>query len=325
MHLLVYRDIIQLVNGENLKKGGFILPVKNIKEIIKRVQGLSPLRLAITAAGDEMVLESVKKAHQAGIIDPIMIGNLDKIKKILDNINYDFSGSIISVESNEEAARKSMELIIDDKADLAMKGLLDTSTILHEFLKDKYELRQKSLLSLITVLYLEREGRIIIFTDSGMNIAPTLGEKVEIIKNAAEVARTLGIKEPKVAVLAAVEKVNEKMPATIDAAILSKMADRGQLGKVVVDGPLALDNAVSQEAATKKGIISSVAGQADILLVPDIEAGNILYKSMIVYGKMEAATIVYGAKVPVILTSRADSINIKFNSIALASLIMSKK
>ncbi len=295
---------------------------KNINEINVKARKSTPVRLAVAAAEDITVLEAIRTAHLDGIIEPILIGNGEQIREILKSIDYQFEGRIVSINKHEDAASKTMELIKEDQADLPMKGLISTKNILKALLADEYGLRQQKLLSLITLLYLKKEDRIILITDAGMNIAPDLEKKIEIINNAVEVARILGIEKPGVAPLAAVEKVNPAMPVTIEAAILSKMAERGQIKNAVIDGPLALDNALSLEAAAHKGIDSPVAGKADILLVPDIEAGNILYKALVFYAGLPSASIVFGAKVPLVITSRADASEVKYNSIALAKVVL---
>lgn len=294
---------------------------KNIKELIIEAKKTSALKLAVAAAGDKVVLQSVKKADEEGIIKAILIGDEKKIKLALRELNYDFKGEIIPTESKQAAAQKCIELIAKGKADLPMKGNLTTKLILQALLNKEYALRKKGLLSLVTMIYLEKKEKIIFMTDAGMNINPNLSDKKEIIINAVEMAEAVGIEKPKVAALAAIEKVNPAMPCTLDAANLAKMADRGQISKAEVDGPLAFDNAISIEAAKHKGINSSVAGRADILLVPNIEAGNILYKALVFYTKLPAASLVLGAKVPLVLTSRTDSFQTKFNSIVLGKIV----
>ena len=293
----------------------------NINDLIEEAKKEDAVKLAVAAAGDKVVLQSVKKAHEMDIIEPILIGDEAKISDALEALDYDFAGEIINTDNNKESAHKAVSLIAEGKADLPMKGLLSTKKILKALLNKKYGLRQDRLLSLVTMMNLEKEDKIVFMTDGGMNIAPDLEEKVDIVANAVEVARAVGIDKPKVAPLAAVEKVNPAMPDTLEAAQLSKMADRGQIKNAVVDGPLAFDNAVSMEAAEHKGIESPVAGKADILLVPDIEAGNVLYKSLVFYAGLPSASLVFGAKVPLVLTSRADSPETKFNSIALGKMV----
>ncbi len=295
--------------------------VASIDELVSRAKELPPTKMAVAAAGDEAVLESVFRAWQEGIIEPVLVGDKEKIIEAQKELNKDFAAEIIEVENKKAAADKVMELIAKGEADFPMKGLLSSSIILRALMNKEYGLRQEGLLSLVTVIYLKREQRIVLLSDAGLNIAPDLKDKVEIIKNAVTIARSLGIEYPKVAPLAAVEEIKESMPATLEAAQLAKMADRNQIKNCSIDGPLALDNAILPEAAKHKGISGEVAGKADILLTPDIEAGNILYKAWILYAGFSSASVVYGAKVPLVLTSRADSPKTKFNSIALAKMV----
>lgn len=299
--------------------------LENIEKLISKAEKTKPLKLAVVAAADEVVIESIKKAAEKNIIEPILIGNQEKIKEIVDRKGLEKKVEIVKTCSKTESAHKAMELIKDGKADYPMKGHINTSIILKALLDKQYGLRGENILSLVTLIYLENEKRFVIMTDGGMNISPTLEEKVDLIKNASQMAKAIGIKNPKAAVIAAVEAVNPSMKATLDAAVLSKMSDRKQIKDVIVDGPLALDNAISKQAAEHKGIKSPVAGQADILLVPDIEAGNVLYKSLVYYGKQPSATVVVGAKVPLVITSRADRAETKFNSIALGKVMTVNK
>ncbi|MGM0419670.1 MAG: bifunctional enoyl-CoA hydratase/phosphate acetyltransferase [Bacillota bacterium] len=295
--------------------------ITSIKDLIDQAKTTKPLKLAVAAAGDSVVLEGVARAAEDGIVEPILIGQEDKIKAARAELEQDFSAEVVATSSDKESAETAMQMIAAGEADFPMKGLLSTKVILQALLNKEYGLRQEGLLSLISLIYLDKEDRVVLMTDGGMNIAPDLEDKVSIINNAVTIARSIGIEKPKVAPLAAVEKVNPKMPATIDAAMLSKMADRGQIGHCQIDGPLALDNAISLDAAEHKGIGGEVAGKADILLVPDIEAGNVLYKAWIFYAGLDSASLVFGAKVPLVLTSRADSSETKYNSIALGKVV----
>lgn len=299
--------------------------LENIDDLISKAEKTKPLRLAVVAAADEVVIDSIKKAAKKNIVEPILIGNRDKIEELVLKKGLEKRVEIVKSDSKTESAHKAMELIKKDKADYPMKGHISTSIILKALLDKQYGLRGKNILSLATLIYLENQKRFVILTDGGMNISPTLEEKVDLIKNAGRMAKAIGIKNPKAAVLAAVEEVNPSMEATLDAAALSKMSDRKQIKDIIVDGPLALDNAISKKAAEHKGIDSPVAGQADILLVPDIEAGNILYKSLVFYGQQPSATVVVGAKVPLVITSRADRAETKFNSIALGKVMTEDK
>ncbi len=298
------------------------LELTKLEEVLEKARKQPAVKLAVAAAEDEVILEAVKIAEQDGLVEPVLIGDENKIKQKLQAVNYGFKGEVIHAIDNKAAAEQTMELIAAGQADLPMKGQLSSKTILKALLKEDYGFRQGKLLNLVTMVQLEKENRLVFITDAGVNIAPVLEEKAEIIKNTAAVARAIGFKSPMVAPLAAVEKVNPAMPATLEAAALSKMAERGQLGDVIVDGPLAFDNAISPEAAKFKGINSPVAGKADILLVPDIEAGNILYKTLVLYLGLLSASTVVGASVPLVLTSRSDSIITKYNSIAFAKLAL---
>jgi len=295
--------------------------LENIEQLLKQAKDEKPLKLAVVAAEDEVVVNSIKKATNLGIVKPILIGDKTKIEKIVKDKDLTDKVEIIGTQSKKDSAHKAMELIRDGKADFPMKGHISTSIILKALLDKDYGLRGDNILSLVTLIYLQEEKRFVILTDGGMNIAPDLEDKIDLINNAVQMANAVGIEKPKTAVLAAVEAVNPAMEATLEAAALSKMSDRGQLGDVIVDGPLAFDNAISKEAAEHKGIKSPVAGDADILLVPDIEAGNVLYKSLVFYGKQPSASVIVGAKVPLVITSRADSSETKLNSIALGKVM----
>lgn len=299
--------------------------LKNIDELINEAKKTKPLRLAVVAAGDEVVVDSIKKAAKEGIVEPILIGEQGKIEEIVANKGLSDKVIVLGTESKKESANKAMEFIQKGEADYPMKGHISTSIILKALLDKQYGLRGDNILSLVTLIYLEKVNRFVILTDGGMNISPSLEDKVDLINNAAHMASALGIEKPKAAILGAVEAVNPSMEATLDAAALSKMSDRGQISSAEVDGPLAFDNAISKKAAEHKGIDSQVAGDADILLVPDIEAGNVLYKSLVFYGNQPSASVVLGAKVPLVITSRADSSATKFNSIALGKVMTENK
>ncbi|MBS3810771.1 MAG: bifunctional enoyl-CoA hydratase/phosphate acetyltransferase [Halanaerobiales bacterium] len=295
--------------------------LKNMEKLITNAKKTKPLKLAVVAAEDKIVIDSVKKAADLGIVKPILIGDKPKIKELVEKNNMKESPLIINTNTKKESAQKAMELISEGEADFPMKGFISTSLVLKALLDKNYGLRGENILSLVTLIYLEKEKRFIILTDGGMNINPSLEDKIDLINNAAQMANVIGIKEPKAAVLAAVETVNPSMPATLEAAALAKMAERGQINTALVDGPLAFDNAINKEAAHHKGIESKVAGQADILLVPNIESGNFLYKALVFYGNQPSASAVLGAKVPLVVTSRADRADTKFNSITLAKLM----
>jgi phosphate butyryltransferase len=277
-------------------------------------------RIVIAAAHDENAMEAAFKARQENIIEPILVGDIQKIKDIAQKFNFSLTDIEIINESNvEQCAAVAVKLINDKQADILMKGNLETAILLKAVLNKEYGLRSGDLLSHIALFEVPTYHKIIAVADAAMNIAPDLKDKISIIKNSVNYLRRLGIDKPKVAILAAVETVKDSMNATIDAAIITKMADRGQIKNCIIDGPLALDNAVSKESAQHKGIISNVAGDADILFAPDIEAANILYKTLIFLAGAKCAAVILGATVPIVLTSRSDSDETKLNSIALAA------
>jgi phosphate butyryltransferase len=279
-------------------------------------------KIAVVAAHDEHVLDAVTAATKQGIVDAVLIGDREKIREIADMHQFDISAcEIIDEKENIDAAACAVRMIHEGTAHVLMKGLVDTPTFLRPILQREGGLRTGDILSSVAIFELKGYHKIFALTDGGLNIAPDLKTKVSILRNGVFFMNRLGIEMPKVAVLGALEFVNESMTATIDGALLSKMAQRGQLKHCIVDGPLSFDNAISAESARFKGIESEVAGDADILLAPNIETANVLYKSFVYLAKASPAAIIVGASVPVILTSRADSEVVKLNSISLAASV----
>lgn len=298
--------------------------MRNFAEMIAAAKTAGPRILAVAAAADADVLEAVREAEQEGLCTGLLVGSEADIRRIAGEIKMDLTPHrIVDVPNPIQAAHKAVELVRQGEAHFLMKGFLQTSDLLRAVLDKENGLRTGRALSHVMVIENPGYDRLFTLTDVAFNVAPDLPRKVELINNAVGVCQRLGIQTPKTAVLAAVETVNADMPATMDAALLAKMADRGQIKGTIVDGPLALDNAVSEEAAHHKGIKSPVAGKADILLVPDIEAGNMLYKGMVYFGQARAAGVVVGAAAPVVLLSRADRPESKMLSIALARLLIS--
>ncbi len=278
--------------------------------------------IAVAAAHNRHVLEAAVFASSTNLADSILIGNAKEIETIAFENNFNISGfEIIDTPDDMSSAITAVKLIHDNKADILMKGLLNTATIIKAVLNKEYGLIQQKRLSHLALFELKNYHKLLAMTDGAINIAPSVQRKADIIGNAVEYLNKLGIETPKVAALAGVEFVNPNMPATLDAAKLKEMNQNGEIKNCIIDGPLAFDNAVSKESARNKEIISDVAGDADLLLVPDIEAGNILYKSLIYMADAKCAGIVIGAKVPIVLTSRSDSKTTKLNSIALAAAI----
>ena len=296
--------------------------LKNFDMVIERVKLNKIKKIAVAVAQDEPVLEAIRDAKKAGIADAILIGDRKLIEECAKNIELDLEGfEIIQESDNAKAALMAVELVRSKKADMVMKGLLDTATFLKAILNKEKGLRTNRVLSHVAIFEIPGLHRLLLVTDAAMNIAPDLMTKKQILENAVEVAKAIGIEIPKVAVVCAVEVVNVLMQPTLDGAALSKMCDRGQIKGCIVDGPLALDNAISEEAAYHKGIVSPVAGHADIILVPNIETGNVMYKTLTYTSNSKCGAILTGAAAPVILTSRADSHESKLYSIALASII----
>lgn len=278
--------------------------------------------LSVAAAHDEEVLLAVKDACEMDIIKAILIGEEDKIRKIASEINFDLSDVEVINESDLKlCAEKAVKLVSSGKADYVMKGLLDTSIILKEVLNKEYGLRTDSLLSHVMIYEVPSYHKLLILTDGGMNIDPDVSQKKKIADNAIKAAKSLGIENVKVACLAAKEKVNPKMQATLDADELKSMCKDGMFGNgVVVEGPIAFDLAVSKEACKIKGYESEVGGDADILLVPTIETGNGIGKALTYMANAKSAGIIMGAKAPIVLVSRADTHESKLYSIAYGAI-----
>ena len=298
---------------------------KSFKALLELAKERGPKIVAVAVAQDKEVLSAVKKANNLGIAIPILVGNKDKIVSISKEIDFDLKDiQIIHEEDGAMACRIATELVSSGKAHVLMKGLIDTGVIMKQVLDAEIGLRTGNVISHVAVFDVPTYHKIFFVTDAAMNIAPNLQEKKEIIENAVVLAKALDIETPKVAVLAAMEKVSPKMEATVHAKALADMNKNGEISACIVDGPLALDNAISKESAILKGIDSQVAGDADILLAPYIEAGNVLYKALTFLANAKSAGLIVGTKAPIVLTSRADNQESKLNSIALAVLMASK-
>jgi phosphate butyryltransferase len=299
--------------------------LRSFSDILEKVKSNERKKIAVAAAQDEPVLEAIRDAISLGMVEAILVGDRDKILEVSDKINFNVNDlEIIHEIDNNKAALKAVELVSSGKAHMVMKGLLETSTILKAVLNKEIGLRTGKLMSHVAVFEIPGFDRLIFVTDAALNMYPDMKAKVDIISNAVSVAHALEIEKPKVAPICAVEVVNPDMPATIDAAMLSKMSERGQIKGCIVDGPLAVDNALSVEAAQHKKINSPVAGKADILLLPNIEAANVMYKTLTYTTNSKSGGIIVGASAPVVLTSRADSPESKLNAIALAALVSGK-
>lgn len=301
------------------------MAIKKLDELLK-INNQKKMKLVVVAAQDREVLKAVLDAQGLNIIEPILVGDRDKIEEILNKENIDFKNiEIIHEENLEKSAELSVKLINQGEADFLMKGLVDTSILMKAVLNKEWGLRTDSLLSHLMVYEVDTYPKLIYLTDGGMNLYPNLKQKTMIVENSIKVIKSMGNHSIKVACLAAKEKVDSKMPATVDALELKKKYEEGYFEKgVIVDGPMALDLAVSKQSAEIKGFKSQVAGDADLLLVPNIEMGNGIGKSITYFAGGKSAGIIMGAKVPIVLVSRADTHDSKLYSIAFGSLVAEK-
>lgn len=296
--------------------------IKSFKEVIQKAKDQTRRKVAVAVAQDKPVLEAVRDAKKNGIAEAILVGDKEEIISLALKVGMDIEEyEIVDEPDVNKATLKAVELVSSGKADMLMKGLVPTANFLRAVLNKEVGLRTGKLMSHVAVFEVEKYDRLLFITDVAFNMYPELKDKVGIVNNAVKVAHAVGIEKPRVAPVCAVEVVNPNMPSTIDASILAKMNDRGQIKGCVVDGPLALDIALSEEAAEHKGIAGEVAGNADILLMPNIEAGNIMYKTLTYTTDSKNGCILVGTSAPVILTSRADSHETKMYSIALAALV----
>ncbi len=299
---------------------------KNFDDILAMVKSCSKKKVAVAVAQDENVLEAVKVAKERGIADSILVGDADEIKVIADKIGMNLADyEVRDVKGITAAALEAVKLVHDGKADMYMKGLIDTKGFLKSVLDKEVGLRTGKPLSHVCVFDVEGIDHLLFLSDVAFIPYPTLEDKVNIIKNTVEICEACGINNPKVAPLAAVEVVNPKMPATVEAAELTRMNEAGEITGCIIDGPLSMDLATDPEAAKHKGATGrKIVGDADILLFPDIHAGNITYKSMVHYANVVNGNMITGTKAPVILTSRSDSVEVKVNSLALGAVVAEK-
>jgi phosphate butyryltransferase len=294
--------------------------MKKLQELLDKAKGVGKKVVAVAAADDDVVLRAVDMAKKEGIVDALLFGDAKKIEVVAEKAGLNIKD--FEIVDSKTPADDAVKAVVDGRAHFVMKGNIKTGDLMKAVLKDEYNLKTGRTMSLVSIFETPLYHKLLIVTDAGMTIAPDLEQKVHLIENAVLVARkAVGVEKPKVAILGAIEVVNPKMEATIHAALLAKMNERGQIKNCIVDGPFALDNAVSKEAAEHKGIVSPVAGDADVLIMPDIEAGNIFYKAMVFLAGAKVASAIIGAKCPVALTSRADSDETKLLSLALTCLM----
>ena len=291
------------------------------ERLLERCAGLDPVPTAVAHPCEKSALAGAIEASELGLIKPILVGPADRIGEVAHAFGIELDGvEIVEAAHSHASAAKAVELVRQGRAELLMKGSLHSDELLGAVVARDAGLRTGRRISHVFLMDVPTYHKVIIVTDAAINIAPGLEDKVDICQNAIDLAIALGVDRPKVAILAAVETVNSKMPTTIDAAALCKMADRGQIKNGILDGPLAFDNAISRQAADIKGIRSEVAGDPDILLVPDLEAGNMLAKQLSFLANADSAGLVLGARVPIILTSRSDSVRSRIASCAVAVL-----
>ncbi|MCR5543633.1 MAG: phosphate butyryltransferase [Eubacterium sp.] len=296
---------------------------KNFDDLIKKLSEVEKKKVAVAVAQDDEVLMAVKAAKERQIADSILVGDEDLIKPIAEKIGMNISDyEIVDVKDNIEAARTAVKLVHDGKADMYMKGLIDTKDFLRSVLDKEVGLRTGRPLSHVCVFEIEGVDHLLFLTDVAFVPYPTLEDKANIIRNTVEICEACGVENPKVAPLAAVEVVNPKMPETVEADELKNMNERGEIERCIVDGPLSMDLATCPEAARHKGATGrKIVGDADVLLFPDIHAGNILYKGLVHFSKSINGNLITGTAAPVILTSRSDSFEVKVNSLALGALV----
>lgn len=299
--------------------------MKSFNELLEIAKKYDSQKVVVAAAHDEAVIQAIKNAHDLGIIEGILVGDSKVIYEEAEKIGLELLKEHVYHETDPiKIALKAVELVRNGQGDMLMKGLIDTSTIMKAVLNKENGLRTNRAISHVSVFQIPSMEKLVLVTDCAINIAPDLARKADIIRNAIEVSQAIGVEQPKVAVIAAIEHVNPDMPATIEAACLSKMAERGQIKGAIVDGPLALDLAVSKEAVRHKKVNSPVAGDADILVVPYIEVGNVIFKTLSHMANAKGAGVVMGAKVPVVLMSRSDTYETKTYAILLAMMISRK-
>lgn len=291
------------------------------EQLLTKCKDLKPVPTAVAHPCEQSALKAAIEAADLGLIDPILVGPRARIEAVAKSAAIDIgTRQIVDTPHSQASAAKAVELVREGNAELLMKGSLHTDELMAAVVSRERGLRTERRISHVFVMDVPTYHKVLLVTDGAINIAPNLEDKADICQNAIDLTIALGLKKPKVAILAAVETVTSKMPATIDAAALCKMADRGQINGAILDGPLAFDNAISKQAAATKGIDSRVAGDPDILLAPDLEAGNILAKQLSFLANADSAGLVLGARVSIILTSRADSVRARIASCAVAML-----
>jgi phosphate acetyltransferase len=292
------------------------------ERLVKAAQAQGMIKVAVAHPCDDVSLEGAVEAARLRLIEPILVGPEERVRGIAEHAGLDISAmEIVNSEHSNDSAAKAVELVRTGRVEALMKGSLHTDELMGAVVSRQAGIRTARRISHCFIMDVPGHPDALIITDAAVNIAPTLDDKVDIIQNAIDLAHAMGVAEVRVAILSAMETVNAKLPSTVEAAALCKMAERGQITGALLDGPLALDNAISPQAAVIKQIVSPVAGRANVLVVPDLEAGNMLAKSLSFLAQADAAGLVLGARVPIILTSRADSVLTRLASCAVAAMV----
>ncbi len=312
--------VTQIIEARNLPTL-IVDAVDHFGKLVTLAAKLPPLKTAVVCPEDHNSLSGTLLSARSGLIEPILIGDPARIQAAAKDLNADISAfALVPLSDPHAAAARAVAMVLEGKANAVMKGAIHSDALLAEVVKKDGGLRTHTRISHVFALDVPTLDEILYISDAAINIAPDLMTKVDIVQNAVDLARACGLDRPRVGILSAVETINPAIPSTLDAAVLSKMAERGQIRGAIVDGPLAMDNAIDMEAARTKGITSLVAGQANVLIVPNLEAGNMLAKELTFVARAEAAGLVLGAKAPVMLTSRADNDRARLASCALAQL-----
>ncbi len=297
--------------------------IKDFKDLVEQAKGIKPSVVAVAVAEDEAVMTTMRDATQMGFIQPVLFGDRSKIESFAKSLSF-VDYEVVDCQDDAESVEKAVTYVHDNHAQVLMKGFVNTSNFIRGVFNREYGLRTGRLLSLLAVYELPQYHKLIYCSDSGINVAPDLNQKKDIMLNAVTAVKNLGIKSPKVAILAANEQVDPKVVSTVDAMSLVEMTKNGELPECTAEGPLSFDIAFDAQAAEHKGIVSMIAGDPDMLIFPNIETGNVLGKSWLHFNKAKWAGIVLGARSPIILGSRSDTPEIKINSVALACLSAEK-
>lgn len=301
-------------------------PMHNLAGIIAAAASRPPLRAAVVHPTSHAVMQSLREALAQNLVDPVLVGPERKIRAAAEEAGLDIAGfRLVPTEHSHAAAETAVALARAGEVSALIKGHLSTEELMEAAVRHGTGIRTARRMSHVFVMEVSTYPKLLLITDAAINVVPQLDDKRDIVQNAIELSQALGVARPKVAILAAVEKVNSRLRSTLDAAALCKMADRGQITGGLLDGPLAFDNAISAEAAREKGIVSLVSGDADIMLVPDLEAGNMLAKQLSYLAGAQAAGIVLGGRVPIALTSRAENSYGRFASMAVASMLIARQ